>query len=45
MKMKKVLAIVLVVAIAAALCIAAGLIHLLITLLEKEEYLEEVKES
>ena len=30
---------------AAALCIVAGLVHLLITLLEKEEYLEEVKES
>ena len=30
---------------AAALCIAAALVHLLITLLEKEEYLEEVKEA
>jgi TRAP-type C4-dicarboxylate transport system permease small subunit len=30
---------------AAALCIVAGLVHLLITLLEKEEYLEGVKES
>ena len=30
---------------AAALCIVAGLVHLLITLLEKDEYLEEVKES
>ena len=30
---------------AAVLCIVAGLVHLLITLLEKEEYLEEVKES
>ena len=30
---------------AAALCIAAGLIHLLITLLERKEYLEEGKES
>ncbi len=30
---------------AAALCIVAGLIHLLITLLEKEEYLQEVQKS